>query len=238
MPIFETLLEQHLVGTTETDTVRILESLDGSAIDSAIQTALDQLLPHSVEESVNLDEMPQTAPMQVENTALSNQEFPVNELFPLGSDIPVEMGYNLPSQGLAEDSTISMSDLQATFPTLQDSFESNEIFPFNNFGPPNANDDCDLPSTFLLHQDTYTEYNDMQYDYSKSSRVHTAQNVNTLIDYGYNIESVGTYLDPGELLVSEPTPRIHEGDLGLGTGGNNSSGFDDFEGDDWGLGPI
>jgi hypothetical protein len=219
LPMFEILMEQHLRGTEEVETGRLLESLDKPTIESAIQTALNQLLPRHSTSSLEFS----SESMSQEDMTMVDQNTPAallheNNSYTAFTDLYAELQRTKPSQTLASDASPS---------AFRDSFNSNDTISFNSI-----EQDTDFQPSAIIpasqpfaYEDTYIA----EPEYTKSNRLLDASAVSFLLDHGYDSACLGNFLDPGELFQDDVAGRGYACNVGTGDEGNDGMLYGDLD---------
>jgi hypothetical protein len=216
LPMFETLMEQRLHGIDEVETGRLLESLENSAIESAIQTGLNQLLPRHSTSSLEFS----SDSMSQEDITMANQNTPAAHSYTEFTDLYAELQRANPSQTLTSEAPPS---------AFRDSFNSNNTISFNSI-----DQDTDFQPSAIIpasqpfaYEDTYIA----EPEYAKSNRLLDASAVSFLLDHSYNSAYLGNFLDPRELFPDDVASRGYACNVGIGDEGNDGMLYGDLNRD-------
>jgi hypothetical protein len=225
--MFEILMEQHLRGTGAVETGRLLESLDKQAIESAIQTAINQLLPPH-----------RTPPLEPSSGSTSHEDMLMVDRNTPATVLHTDDSFTTFSDLYAGSQRANPSQTLATYASpsaFRDSFYSNGTDPFNTI-----DQDTDFALTSIIpisqsftYQDTYIA----EHEYAKPTRLQTASAVTYSLDHGHNNAHLDTYFDPGELFPDYVTSRGSACNVETSDELNDSMLSGDME-EDWGLDPI
>ena len=217
--MWQTLTEQRLRSIDEVETGRLLQSLDKPAIESAIQTALNQLLPQHSTSSLEFS----SESMSQEDMTMTDQNIPAALLHANNSytefiDLYAELQRANLSQTLASEAPPS---------AFRDSFNSNDTISFNS-----VDQDTDFQPSAIIpasqpfaYEDTYIA----EPEYAKSNRLLDASAMSVLLDQNYDSAYLGNYLDPGELFPDDVAGRGYACNVGNGDEGNDGMLYGDLD---------